>query len=109
MLIFLSDFIVISFCLSQSFCLIAAARIVTSSFRKSLFTLIVLQTAIFIHLKSLNNRVLMKKLSTNSTKSKSEERLLHNCMINKEEEVNFQLLIENLNSFAVFNSLILAI
>jgi hypothetical protein len=105
----LSDLTIIKLILSQSFCLIAAARMITSFFEKSLSILIVSQTAILINLKTLNSRALMKKLFMNITKSRFEERLLHNCMIIKNDEVSFHLLIENLNCFAVINSLILII
>jgi hypothetical protein len=105
----LFDLTIIKLILSQSFCLIAAARMIISFLEKSLFILIVSQTAILINLKTLNNRALMKKLFMNITKSRFEERLLHNCMIIKNDEVNFYLLIENLNCFVVINSLILII
>ncbi len=105
----LSDLTIIKFILSQFFCLIVAARMITSSVEKSISTLIVSQTAILISLKALNNRALMKKLFINITKSRFEERLLHSCMIIKNDEVSFHLLTENLNCFAVINSLILTI
>jgi hypothetical protein len=105
----LSDLTIIKFILSQSFYLIAAARIIISSLKKSLSILIVSQTAILINLKTLNSRALMKKLFMNITKSRFEERLLHNCMIIKNDEVSFHLLIENFNCFVVINWLVLII
>ncbi len=105
----LSNFIVIKLCLPQSFCLIAAARMIISSIEKSLFILIVSQTSIFINLKTLNSRALMKKLFINNTKSSFEERFLHNCIIIKNDEMSFHLLIEKFNYLIVINSLILVI
>jgi hypothetical protein len=105
----LFDLTIIKLILSQSFCLIAIARMIINFLEKSLFILIVSQITIFINLKTLNNRALMKKLFMNITKSRFEERFLHNCMIIKNDEMNFHLLIENLHCFVVINSLILII
>jgi hypothetical protein len=63
----LSDLIVIKLILSQSFNLIAAARMIISFMRKSLSTLIVSQISILIILKTLNSKTLLKKLFINRT------------------------------------------
>jgi hypothetical protein len=105
----LFDLMIIKLILSQSFCLIAAARIFINFVEYSLSTLIVSLNSIFINLKTLNSRALMKKLFTNNTKSKFEEKFLHSCMIIKKDEMSFHFVKRNLNCFIDFNSLILTI